>query len=226
MADDLRIGVLVAIEVRLYREGLAGLLSREPGFAVLGTASNAADAIAMARALAPGVVLLDCAFGRNLPIFREILLASPHSRVVALGLADSDAELLSYAQAGMAGYVTRDGSREELVASIRSAAGGEFLCTPHVAAMLLQRVAVTAPAEARVAQALTRREREVVELVGLDLSNKAIAQRLHIEVSTVKNHVHNILEKLRLRDRRQLARRAYAAPGGSASPDPDAASRY
>lgn len=204
MADNIR--VLVAIEVRLYRDGLAGLLSREPGISVVGIAATNAAAEQLARDLCPHVVLLDCALDRDGIVVRRLRVAVPGMRVVALGLPDSEPEVLAYAQAGISGYVTCEGSREELVAAIRSAANDEFLCSPRVAAALLRQVATTATVSQRAAERLTRREQEVAELMRQDLTNKAIATRLHIELSTVKNHVHRILEKMHVRHRRDMQR--------------------
>ena len=215
MAEDIR--VLVAIEVRLYREGLARLLSAEPGIVVTGTAHDAVSTLDHCRSLRPDVVLLDCALARACATFHAIHEISPAMRIVALGISDADPELLSFARAGMDGYVTRDGTGEQLVASIRGAARGEFICSPQVAALLLRQVAQAEPRPAS-AEGLTRRERQVAELVRQDLSNKAIATRLNIELSTVKNHVHNILGKLHVRHRRQLAR--------SGSMDPETLRRY
>jgi len=219
MADNVR--VLVAVEIRLYREGLANLLAHEAGFAVVGTAEDHIQVVEHSRRLRPNVVLLDCGLARSLSLVRELSEVSPGLRVVALGIEDCDAEVMSYAQAGISGYVTRDGTRDQLIAAIRSAACGQFICTPRVAAMLLHRVTAIASVERRFPDVLTRREQQVMELMTQDLSNKAIATRLHIEVSTVKNHVHHVLEKLQLTHRRQVAIRMLApAQGGSRSQDP------
>ena len=216
MGDFIR--VLVAVEVRLYREGLTNLLSQEPGLRVVGIVETCGSVIERSKALRPDVVLLDCSLNRGATMIRELLAISPELRVIALGLADSDPEVLSCAQAGMSGYVTREGTREQLVASIRGAVSGEFICSAHVAAMLLKRVASGAPSQLRSSEPLTRREHQVIDLVSQNLSNKAIATRLNIELSTVKNHVHHILEKLHVNHRGQVVSRLHQGP--ERDPDP------
>jgi len=138
---------------------------------------------------------------------REIVASTPGTRVVTLGITDDDPEVLPLAEAGVAGYVTTEASADEIVLVVESVARGEMPCSPRLAATLLQRVATLAQ-EQRTPSALatlTSREREIVGLIGDGLSNKEIASGLCIEVATVKNHVHNILEKL------NVTRRADAA---------------
>jgi DNA-binding NarL/FixJ family response regulator len=127
--------------------------------------------------------------------------------VVAIGLDDSDAEMLACAEAGAVGYVTREGTLEELVAVIQSAAKGELVCSPRVSGALARRVAALSAevAPGSASRRLSRREREIAALIGDDLSNKEIASRLSIEVATVKNHVHNMLDKLNVHRRSDAA---------------------
>jgi DNA-binding NarL/FixJ family response regulator len=200
--------VLIVVGIRLYREGLAQLLATQDGFAVVGTASNGGSAAAQIEQLTPDVALVDM----GIPDLDSIVgaLAAPSSRIplVAIGIADSDKEVLACAERGAAGYVTRDASVEELAGTIERAARGELICSPQTAGTLMRRLGMLAaelkpsPPTAR----LTRREREIGALMGEDLSNKEIASRLSIEVATVKNHVHNVLDKLNVRRRAEVAR--------------------
>jgi DNA-binding NarL/FixJ family response regulator len=117
--------------------------------------------------------------------------------VVALSAPESEREGVACAEAGVAGYVARDASIQDLVAAVTSAARGEVVCPPSIAASLMRELARRAaglPAMGTGAR-LTPRERQVIELIDRGLSNKEIARTLHIALSTVKNHVHNILEK-------------------------------
>lgn len=199
------IRVLVAIEVRLYREGLCGLLATEAGMLVVGTATDVSSAADKAHESSPDVILLNAGFPNSLGAVRALLAVAPRVRIVALALTETDPEVISFAEAGMSGYVTRDGSFEQLVRTIRSVANGEFLCSPCVAAALLRRVARTAVTVPGRLEPVTLREREVMDLIGQGSSNKEIANQLNISVSTVKNHVHHILEKLHLGRRGQVA---------------------
>jgi DNA-binding NarL/FixJ family response regulator len=157
------------------------------------------------------VILLDTGLPNSPSTVRDILTVAPASKVVALAVTEQDDEILSYAEAGVSGYVTRDGSYANLVECIRSVARGELLCSPHIAALLLRRVANSNSAATVELERLTRREWQVVRLVQEGLTNKEIANNLNIEVSTVKNHVHHMLEKLRVAGRIQLAIRMQRA---------------
>jgi two-component system nitrate/nitrite response regulator NarL len=199
------IRVFIVAEIRLYRDGLALLLGRKSAIEVVGTAARWPEAEASLKALSPDVVLLDMVTHGSLGAVREILSFST-PKIVALAVPDAEDQLLALAEAGISGYVTRDDSFETMVAAIESVARGELLTTPRMAAVLLERVnALTAARRPAEEVRLTPREQEIAALINDGLSNKAIAQRLRIELPTVKNHVHNILEKL------QVHRRAEAA---------------
>jgi two-component system nitrate/nitrite response regulator NarL len=204
--------VLIVAEIRLYREGLAEMLQQEPGIGVVGVAAGADEAVRALRAECPDVVLLDMAIQDNAWLIRALIAAVPGTRVVALAVPEIEREVLACAEAGVAGYVTRDGSIEDVVAAVESAARGELLCSPRIAATLFQRVATLALERAgeTIESRLTNRELEILDLIDQGLSNKEIARRLTIELSTVKNHVHNILDKLKVNRRAEAAALARA----------------
>ena len=144
-----------------------------------------------------------------LRIVRAVSELDPNLKIVALAVADSDPEIMTWAEAGIAGFVTRDNSLNDLVAAVIASERGELSCSPRHAAALLHHVATmatrtTAPQRASPPQ-LTRRQSHVLELVGSGLSNKEIARTLGIEVATVKNHVHQVLEKLEVTRRSDAA---------------------
>ncbi len=201
--------LLIVADVRLYREGLAKILDGRANLAVVGTAANREEALALVASTHPDILVLDMAMRSNLRIMRAVAGAAPDLKIVAFGVQESEYEVFACAEAGVAGYVPCEGSIDELVAIIESAAREELLCSPRMAAKLFRRAAsVATGAQAAAATngpRLTRREREIVGLIDQGLSNKEIARRLHIEVATVKNHVHNMLEKL------HVARRGEAA---------------
>jgi DNA-binding NarL/FixJ family response regulator len=132
--------------------------------------------------------------------------------VIAFAIGDEEQDAILCAEAGAAGYVSREASVEDLVSTIVRVAEGEFPCTPRIAALLAQRVSSLAASrdENALATSLTAREREVLRLVDEGLSNKEIARQLGIGVSTVKNHVHNILDKTQASGRGQAAARVRA----------------
>jgi DNA-binding NarL/FixJ family response regulator len=199
-------GVFIITPTRLYGDGLRTALERRPDVDVVGLATDAATALPRIRARPPAIVLVDVASTDGVACVRALARARLGARVVALAVADREDDIMECAEAGIAGYVTRDGSLADLVATLESVARGETVCSPRVAARLLRRVASLAAARLPAAdEALTAREREVAALVADGLSNKEIAQRLCIELPTVKNHVHNILEKLQVTRRAQVA---------------------
>jgi DNA-binding NarL/FixJ family response regulator len=205
--------VLIVAHIRLYREGLTAMLQGERRIDVVGTATGADEAVAALQACRPDVVLLDTAIPDNVWIVRALVAAVPGTKVVALAVPEVEREVLACAEAGVAGYVTREGSVEDLVAAVESVARGEMVISPRMAATLLQRVATLAleQSPAAIEARLTTREVEILDLIDQGLSNKEIARRLTIELSTVKNHVHNILEKLNVTRRGEAAARARAA---------------
>ena len=203
--------VLIVASIRLYREGLAQLLNANGDFTVVGTDSTGREAIQRVDETAPDVTLVDM----DIPDLGDISAAfatrSPRIPLVAVGIAESDAEVLACAEMGIAGYVTRESSISELAAALRGAADGELFCSPRTAGILIRRIAELAADHRQhngnVSVALlTQREREVATLMCEGLSNKEIACRLCIEVATVKNHVHNVLDKLNVHRRSEAVR--------------------
>jgi two-component system nitrate/nitrite response regulator NarL len=203
------IAVLIIADILLYREGLARVLSESRRITVVGGAANAEEAIEDIDELQPGIVLLDVAATDGPSAVRSILNSAPDAKIVALGVTESEADVIAYAEAGASGYVPRHGTSSDLEAVIESAARGEALCSPRIAGSLLRHVADLAaergwpPDENR----LTSREVEIARLIDEGLSNKEIAHRLCITVSTVKNHVHNILDKLQIHCRAEVPAR-------------------
>jgi two-component system, NarL family, nitrate/nitrite response regulator NarL len=201
----IRVGI--ATDIRLFREGLAEIFARRDRFRVAGTARDVDEAVELARNLRPQVMLLDLAMPDGPQAIRAILRASPETRVVGLAAPESEHELIAYAEARLSGYVEREGSLEELETAVELAARGEVHCSPRIASALARRLAALADDDAapEPSLGLTSRELQVVELIQEGLSNKEIAQRLCIELPTVKHHVHHILSKL------DVARRADVA---------------
>ena len=205
--------VLIVDDTRLYLEGLAGMLGPESQIGAVETAPDCDAALHHLVSSSPDVVLVNTAMADSAMILRMIADVAEQVPVVALGVAESEAEVISWAEAGVAGYLFKTETLKDLVAIIHGVARGEALCPPRITATLLRRVATLAAQRRPQVEAtrLTAREREIVDLVDEGLSNKEIARRLSIEVRTVKNHVHNILEKLQVNRRAEAAARVRAA---------------
>jgi two-component system nitrate/nitrite response regulator NarL len=201
------IRVFILSDVRLYREGLAHFLGESSGFEIVGTSGHGGSILGTIMELRPDVALLDLTVADGVAAARDLRRAAPELPVVALAVRELEREILAWAEAGIAGYVTRDGSLDDLVSTIETVARGEAVCSPRVVATLLRRLASLAaerPLAPREVE-LTLRELQIVELIDDGLSNKEIARQLSIELPTVKNHVHHILRKL------QVSRRGEAA---------------
>jgi two-component system, NarL family, nitrate/nitrite response regulator NarL len=191
--------VLVASDAPVYREGLERLLREYEQIVFVGAASCATDAANQVRDVEPDIVLLDMSMDEAFSAARKVAKTSKASRVVALGMPESEADIFRCAAIGIAGYVTRGGSLSDVVAAIDAVARGEVHCSPRIAGSLYRRVGALSAhgrAAANPVTGLTTREQQVLRLMRQGLSNKVISRRLGIELSTVKNHVHSILAKL------------------------------
>ena len=207
------IEVFVLVSVRLYRDGIADAVGRDSRFSVVGSAATLDDARAQLAALErpPDAALVDLGLAEGACAARALGDSWPTTSFVALGVREVDRDVVSLAEAGVSGLVSRDATLPELLDAVEAAARDEALCSPAVTAVLLRRVASLAGGPTPGASpALTRREREIVRLIGKGLSNKEIAGSLQIELPTVKNHVHNILEKLRVHRRTDVVAAARA----------------
>jgi two-component system nitrate/nitrite response regulator NarL len=207
-----RAGVLIITPIRLYSDGIAHFLRASPAVDVLGTAAQGMTTIELAVRLGPDVILLDMALEDSRETSRALRAALPRTAIVALAVPESAGYVLGCAEAGISGYVPREGSLEELLTAVIRAANGEAVCSPPIVGSLFRRVAALAAMEPPVpvvpappVPALTARQAEIVALIDDGLSNKQIARTLCIELPTVKNHVHAILEKLGARTRGEAA---------------------
>jgi len=197
----LRLGieVFLLIDVRLYRDGIADALGRDPRFRVVGSAASLRSARAELDELtrSPDVALVDLDLAEGADDVRALRVEWPSTSIVVLAVRETDEDIISWAETGVSGLVSRDATLVELLDAVAGAVTDEVPCRPAVAAALLRRVASLrsegGPADGR---ALTRREIEIVGLIADGLSNKEIGRSLQIELATVKNHVHNILDKL------------------------------
>jgi two-component system, NarL family, nitrate/nitrite response regulator NarL len=207
-----QIRILVAIGVRLYREGLSEMLGRHERFKVVALAADHSAALERSRELQPDIIFLDVSMPDGLRLIHDLHMVVPDAAVVATAVAETDGEIVACAEAGVAGFVTRDQSLAEAVRVLESVARGESPCSPRTAAALLRRVAVLSAQRKPPGppDGLTPRENQIAGLIARGRSNKEIARELCIEISTVKNHVHHMLEKLGVRGRAEAAARVRA----------------
>ncbi len=198
--------VVIVSNVLLYRDGLVASLVRD-GRLEVAAALSAPDALVALATLPADALLLDASMPNGLALARELRSSYPAMRLIGFGIAGGAASLLACAEAGLAAFVDRNGTVDALVGAVHSALKGELNCSPQVMAMMCDRLASLAGVQNGSGEPLTRREREVAALVAEGLSNKEIAIDLRIGPATVKNHVHNILDKLNVRRRAAVAGR-------------------
>ncbi len=206
----IRVGLFNSI--RILANVIAAVLENESDISVVGYATTLAEALNLATQCDVLIASTRLPDNGALRITRAVTQANLPTKVLILGLAESKAEVLHYAEAGASGYVLQDDSVDDFLMKLRSTYAGDAVISPEIAGVLLSRVAELAqeeeqrePPNSGPVVELTAREREILALIGQGLSNQQIAERLVIEVGTVKNHVHRILHKLHVADRHSAA---------------------
>ncbi|MGB6456303.1 MAG: response regulator transcription factor [Streptosporangiaceae bacterium] len=207
------ISVVVADDQRLVRAGFRVILTTEPDIEVVGEAADGLEAVALVRALAPTVVLMDIRMPNmdGLTAAARILSTSK-SRVLVLTTFDADEYVYETLKLGASGFLLKDAPPDQLLAAVRCAAAGDALIDPSITRRLIPRFARAARPGSLIPtrlHELTTRELDVLRLVAKGLANAEIAEQLVVEESTIKTHVSRILTKLAMRDRVQLVVLAY-----------------
>ncbi|WP_197514979.1 response regulator transcription factor [Mycobacterium sp. 852013-50091_SCH5140682] len=196
--------VVIVSDIRLYREGLARVLALLPDIESVVTCESAAECVGLIDRVESDIILLDMSALGSASSARLFCRECPSVKVVALAVPETEHHVLACVEAGVMGYVAREGSIDDLVCAIRHAARGEALCSPSITGGLMRRVAMLAH-DNSVTNRLTPRELEIAEHIALGTTNRGIASSLGIELCTVKNHVHNILDKLGIERRADVA---------------------
>ncbi len=211
-ADAIR--VLIADDHPLFRDGMRALLGSLPHYEVAGEAGSGADAVILAQARQPDIVLMDLQMPEmnGIEATRQIVQTSPHIGVVVVTMFEDDDSIFAALRAGARGYVLKGADQVEIVRVLEAVARGEALFGPAIAARLMNYFAAPRPrAEGDLFPELTEREREVLQLIARGRSNADIAGELVISLKTVRNHVSNIFSKLQVADRAEAIVRAREA---------------
>lgn len=206
------IAVALIEDNRLVREGIAALLNQLPDLKVVAGTSGA-DVSAL-REAKPQVVLLDLGLGQgnSLRVAEQVKNEFPESKIIVMDLLPVHEDIVEFVNVGVSGFIMKDATLDDLVKTIRSVVQGAHVLPPQMTSTLFSQIAKDAIGRGRTdtldAVRMTPREREVIDLIAEGLSNKEIASRLLIATDTVKSHVRNVMEKLMLHTRLQIA--AYA----------------
>jgi len=199
--------IFIADDNALLLEGLVTMLGDQDDFIVVGTAPNGSKAIERIKDSQPEVALIDIGMPDKdgLEVTQILHQDFPQIKVIILGLVDLTDEIMACIEAGATGYVLKESSFEHLIETIRLVHRNEAFCSPRMAASLFSRIAeLTGEAKEEIPSEsvkLTARELDIINLIAEGLPNKEIAKQLFIETQTVKNHIHNILDKLQLHNR-------------------------
>jgi DNA-binding NarL/FixJ family response regulator len=206
------IRVLVVDDQSMVRAGFRMLLAGEEDIEVVAEASNGVEAVEKAARFDPTVVLMDIRMPEldGLEATRRILAADRDARILILTTFDLDDYVYEALRVGASGFVLKDDSPEQLIAAIRTVAGGDALLSPTITKRVIQKFArMPRPDPPEEIEELSERERDVFRLMARGMSNAEIGQDLYISETTVKTHVTHILQKLQLRDRVQAVVLAY-----------------
>ena len=204
------IRLLIADDHPVVRDGLSNMFARDPEFEVLGEAADGSEAVRLAQALQPDVILMDLRMPRmdGLTAITELARRGIPARVLVLTTYDTDSHVLPAIEAGATGYLLKDAPRDDLLRAVRAAAHGEAVLSPSVAARLMSQFRSPGPG-APAPGPLSQRELEVLELVAAGSTNREAAARLFISEATIKSHLLNIYGKLGVSDRAAAVAEAY-----------------
>ncbi|MFE6649356.1 response regulator [Nocardioides sp. NPDC057772] len=202
-----QISVVLVDDHEIVRQGVRAFLSTQPDLLVVGDVGSGEEGVELAAELTPDVVLLDLIMEGmdGVDATRLIKEASPRSQVVILTSYDDDANIFPALRAGALSYVLKDIGSDALADAIRSAARGDAVLHPRVARRVVDELRGGRDRPSQAISSLTDRELDVVRLVAAGLTNSQVAERLVLSEKTVKGHVSNVLGKLQLNDRTQLA---------------------
>ena len=211
-----KIQILLIEDNRLLRDGIAAMLKKQPDMHVVATVGNGENILMTMEKHKPDIVLLDLGL-RNQNSLQIVKLTKQHfteTKIIVMDLIPLQADVFEFVQAGVSGFILKDANIAEFYKTIRSVYEGAQVLPPHLTGSLFSQIvehAINAGGKSSAvieSVRMTKRERQVIELISEGFTNKEIAQKLHLSPYTVKSHIHNILEKLALNTRVQIAKYA------------------
>jgi DNA-binding NarL/FixJ family response regulator len=210
-----KIRLLLIEDNRLLRDGILSILKPYKDIIIIAASGNSKNTLLKIHQLKPNVVLLDLGLRsqNSLHVVEIVKQEFPTAKVIVMDLAPVQSDILQYVKAGANGFILKDASLNDFLITIRSVNEGATVLPPLLVDSLFSQIVDHAmgngKSKLKEAVRMTKREREVIELLGKGLSNKDIAQKIHISTFTVKSHIHNIMEKLALHTRLEIANYSY-----------------
>ena len=211
-----KISLLIIEDNRLLRDGMLAILKPQKDIVIIGASADAKSTLAKIQELKPNVVLLDLGLRsqNSLHVVELVKKEFPKAKIIIMGFASVQADILQYVKAGANGFILKDASLNDLLVTIRTVANGSTVLPPPLIDSLFSKIVEHAVREGKPklkeAVRMTKREQEVIELLGEGMSNREIAQKTLISIYTVKSHIHNIMEKLALHTRLEIAKYSFA----------------
>ncbi len=211
--------ILLVEDNRILRDGIRAIINKQPDLRIVAVSGGNHDTLQQARRLKPQVVLMDLGLRNEngLRVVGALTKELPQTRVIGMGLIPSQLDIVELVEVGAAGFILKDATIEDVLGTIRAVARGIRILPPLLTESLFTHVINLAlrKGKGRLAGAvrMTKREREITALIAEGMSNKEIAHRLNLSTYTVKSHIHNILEKMALHSRLEIAVHTYDNTG-------------
>jgi DNA-binding NarL/FixJ family response regulator len=216
MKSKRKINIVVIEDNRLLRDGITSMINEQPDLKVIATISEREDSTEKVLNLKPDVVLIDLGLRsqNSLEVVKSIKERSTDIKTIVMDLLPVENDILEFVRAGASGFILKNAMVNEFLKTIRTVASGEKVLPPHMTESLFSQIVEravngTPNVDLKYAVRMTQREKQVIELIADGLTNKEIGQKLHLSPYTVKSHVHNILEKMALHTRVQIAKFAH-----------------
>ena len=221
-----KIQILLIEDNRLLRDGISSMLKKQSDMHVVATVGNGENILQLIEKHNPDIVLLDLGLRsqNSLHVVKLIKKEFQLPKIIVMDLIPLQADVFQFVQAGVSGFILKDANIDEFYTTIRSVFNGTQVLPPHLTGSLFSQIVEHAvkgskPDSVLESVRMTKRERQVIELIADGSTNKEIAQKLHLSTYTIKSHVHNILEKLTLHTRVQIAKHAHLSDSYNTNPD-------
>jgi DNA-binding NarL/FixJ family response regulator len=222
-----KISILIIEDNRLLRDGITSMIKEQPDLKIIASISDRKDSLSKILEFKPDIVLIDLGLRsqNSLEVVKSVKEKSTGIKIIVMDLMPVENDILDFVKAGASGFILKNAIVNEFLKTIRLVASGEKVLPPHMTDSLFSQIVERAVngsdhVDLKYAVRMTKREREVIDLIADGLTNKEIGQILHLSPYTVKSHVHNILEKMTLHTRVQIAKFAHTNKDFKDSTDP------